>query len=226
MKPLSALKIIALSMGLTAVLLLAWIGLSVLASLYGPASITAEAVLNFLLAIVLAFVGLPILHRAFYRYFWNIRRKLASCEIQIGDKMPVVGADPTPPPPRTRKTRRQIALYAIFYVIGIVSLLAIYVPIGHQEALNAFLARYSAGRSSFSTLATLVIIYLPMAITLALIFPFLDADQKLIRAGSTDAKEILRLQDRQEWLFSFRTAYVCVGFLSFVAGNWILRVLA
>lgn len=65
-----------------------------------------------------------------------------------------------------------------------------------------------------------------MAITLALIFPFVDADKKLIQKGGADADEILRLQDRQEWLFSFATAYVCVGFLTFIAGHMILRFLA
>lgn len=226
MKLLSALKIIVLSMALTAVLLLGWIGLSVLAYNHGAGAISSNAVLNFMLAALLAFIGLPILHRAFYRYFWTIRRKLASGEMQIGDRMPVIGSEPHAPPPRTAKTRGQIALYAVFYVIGIASLLAIYVPIGHQEGLNAFLSRFSAGRSSFTTLATLVIIYLPMAITLALIFPFIDADKKLIQKSGADADEILRLQDRQEWLFSFATAYVCVGFLTFIAGHMILRFLA
>lgn len=225
MKLLSALKIIALGMALTAILLLGWIGLSLLTYNHGAGSISSNAVLNFMLAALLAFIGLPILHRAFHRYFWAIRRKLASGEMKIGDRMPVIGSEPHAPPPRTVKTRGQIALYVVFYVIGIASLLAIYVPIGHQEALNAFLSRYSGGRSSFTTLTTLVIIYLPMAITLALIFPFLDADKKLIQAGGTDADEILRLQDRQEWLFSFATAYVCVGFLTFIAGHMILRFL-
>nr|WP_314437464.1 hypothetical protein [uncultured Brevundimonas sp.] len=229
MKPLYALKIIALSMALTAVLLLGWIGLSVLAYNRGAGSISSDAVLNFMLAALLAFIGLPILHRAFHRYFWTIKRRLASGEMQIGDKIPVFGSAPCDPPPRIAKTRGQIALYAVFYAVGIASLLAIYVPIGHQEALNAFLSRFSAGRSSFTTLATLVIIYLPMAITLALIFPFLDADKKLMQAGDADPApdpdEVLRLQDRQEWLFSFATAYVCVGFLSFIAGHMIVRFL-
>lgn len=109
MKLLSALKIIALSMALTAVLLLGWIGLSVLAYNHSAGSISANAVLNFMLAALLAFIGLPILHRAFYRYFWVIKRKLASGEMQIGDRMPVIGSEPHAPPPRTAKTRGQIA---------------------------------------------------------------------------------------------------------------------
>lgn len=226
MKLLRALAIIAISMAITAAVLLGWIGLSVLAYNHAAGSISSDAVLNFLLAALLAFVGLPILHRGLYRYFWNIRRKLASGEMNVGDEAPVFGGGPYPPPPRTTKTRGQIALYAVFYAIGIASLLAIYVPTGHQEGLNAFLSRFSAGRSSFTTLVTLVIIYLPMAITLALIFPFIDADQRLIRAGNADPKEILRLQDRQEWLFAFATAYVCVGFLSFIAGHMIVRFLS
>lgn len=226
MKPLSALKIIGLSMVLTAILLLAWIGLVYAANVYTPVAISAEAMLNLMLSALLAFIGLPILHAAFYRHFWNIRRKLASGEMRVGDNIPAFGAEKTPPPPRIRKTPRQMALYAAFYIIGIASLIALYAPIGHQEGLIAFISRFSAGRNSFASLANLIIIFVPMAITLALIFPFLDADRKLIKAGSTDAEEILRLQDRQEWLFAFTTAYVCVGFLSFVAGNWILAFLA
>jgi hypothetical protein len=224
MKAAQVVKILALSMVLTAVVLMGWIGLVYAVNVYSPVSMSAEAVLNMLLAVLMTFIGLPFFHRAFHRHFWAIRRKLASGELRLGDPMPALGAATTTPPPRIRKTRGQIVLYTTLYIIGMASLLAAYAPLDHQAILNAFLGRFSAGRSSFSSLATLVVIYLPMVMSFAVIFPFLNAHRKRAQTGGAiDPAEALRLQDNDEWLVSFAAAYVSVGFFTFVAGNMILN---
>lgn len=225
MKVARMLGIYALGMGLVFVLLLAWIGLVYAINVYTTATLSADEIFNMMLSGLLSIVGFPIVHRALYRHFWAISRKLASGEMQIGDAMPVMGVEPSPPVPRVRKTRLQIALYVALYVLAMASLLVAYAPLGHHEALNAFLARYSAGRSSFSSLATLVVVYAPMALGLALALPFLEIDRKRLQSGELPPDEALRLKLRQDWLFSFVTAYATVSFLAFSAGNMILRYL-
>ena len=143
-----------------------------------------------------------------------------------GKGIPIVGLQgETAPPPRTVKTAGQRGLYALVYVVGVVSLIAAYAPLGHQEALNAFLGRFSAGRASFTSLAQLVVIFLPMAASFAIIVPLLERDRRRMAAGLADEAEVLRLQTKQEWLFAFAAAFVMTGFTAFLAGNMILNFL-
>ena len=225
MKITRLLGIYALGMGLVFVLLLAWIGAVYAINVYTTAKLSAEAILNTMLTGLLSVVGLPIVHRAVYRHHWHISRKLASGELQVGDHMPIIGAEPSPPVPRVRKTQWQIALYVALYALAMASLLAAYAPFGHQEALNAFLARFSAGRSSFSSLATLVVMYAPMAIGLGIAMPLLEIDRKRMQSRALPATEVLRLQLRQDWVFSFVMSYVTVSFLAFLTGNLIISYL-
>ncbi|MBN9466362.1 hypothetical protein [Brevundimonas sp.] len=222
---LRALAIIALGMAITAVVLLGWIGLLFVVNTSTPVAMTAEAALNLMLVVLLALVGLPILHAALYRWFWHVRRRTAQGAFPVGQS-PAFGSEPTAPPPRTVKTAGQRALYAVVYVVGVVSLIAAYAPLGHQEALNAFLARFSAGRASFTSLAQLVVIFLPMAASFAIIVPLLERDRRRMAAGLADEAEVLRLQAKQEWLFAFAAAFVMTGFTAFLAGNMILQFLA
>lgn len=215
--------IYALGMGLVFVLLLAWIGLVYAINVYTTAKLSAEAILNTMLTGLLSVIGFPIVHRAVYRHHWNISRKLASGELQVGDHMPVIGVAPSPPVPRVRKTRLQIALYVALYALAMASLLAAYAPFEHQAALNTFLARFSIGRSSFSSLATLVVVYAPMAIGLGIALPLLEIDRKRMQSPELPATEKLRLQLRQDWVFSFVMSYVTVSFLAFLTGNMILN---
>ena len=64
-----------------------------------------------------------------------------------------------------------------------------------------------------------------MAMSFALLAPLVERDSRRLNAGLADAAEVLRLQAKQEWLFSFATAFVMTGFLAFVAGNLILSFL-
>jgi hypothetical protein len=222
MKPAAILTLVLLWLIATVSMLLGWIAFVYAINVYAGVSITAEAALNLILTTFLAFVGLPLVHRAVHRWSWHVRRKQDSGAWRVGAPMPRFGSEPTLPPPRVKKTPGQIMLYVALYAIGIASLLAAYAPLSHQQALNEFLGRFSAGRASFSSLANLVLVFLPMALSFAVLLPFIDADQKRMKAGGLDDAEILRLKDRQEWLTSFATAFVMVGFLAFVAGNMIL----
>ncbi len=225
MKLRTAFGIIALSMRVTAIILFGWIGFVFAINTYTPVAMTAEAALNLILVLLLATAGLPILHAAVYRWFWHIRRRREAGAYSRGEPIPAFGSEPTAPPPRAAKTTRQRLLYTALYAIGILSLVAAYAPIGHQEGLAAFLDRFSAGRASFTSLATLIVIFLPMAISFAILAPLVERDSRRLNAGLADAAEILRLRAKQEWLFSFATAFVMTGFLAFFAGNLILSFL-
>ncbi|MEN4904396.1 hypothetical protein [Luteimonas sp. TWI1416] len=209
---------------LVAGLLLAWIGLVYAINVYTTVEVSADAILNMMLTGLLSVVGLPIVHRALYRRFWDVSRKTAAGELRPGAAVPVIGVA-SPPVPRVRTTWQQRALYTALYVVGIASLLAAYAPLRHHEALNAFLARFSAGRSSFSSLATLMVVYVPMAISLGLAMLLLSGDRKRLEAGTLPPDETLRLQLRQDWVFSFMAAYVLIGFLAFLAGHMLLAYL-
>lgn len=222
MKAVQVVKILALSMGLTAVMLMGWIGLVYAVNTYSAIAVTAEEVLNLILVGFVAVIGLPILHAATHRWFWHIRRKQASGEFLFGEEMPSFGSKPTQPPPRIKWGARQIAVYAILYLVGMSSLVVAYAPLGHQEALTSFLWRFSAGRASFSSLVQLVIVFVPMALSFACLMPLFEADRKRLSAGGLSQQEALAIRGRQEWLSSFATAFVMAGFLAFLAGNMIL----
>lgn len=225
MKIARAVGISALGMALVFVLLFVWIGTVYVVNVYTTLALSPDAILNAMLTGLLSLIGLPIVHHALYRHFWSISRRLASGELKIGDDMPVMGVAPSLPVPRVRKTGAQHVLYLAIYALAIASLLAAYAPLGHQAMLNTFLARFSVGRSSFSSLATLIVVYAPMLVGFVLALPLLQRDRKRLQSGTLDATEALRLTLRQDWLFSFITAYVTVGFLAFVAGNMILKYL-
>ena len=88
--------------------------------------------------------------------------------------------------------------------------------------LAGLLSRFSAGRESFTSLARLIVIYLPMMVSLAIIAPFVEWDRRRLEDGVVDGEEALRLQAKREWLFAFAAAFVMTGFIAFVAGNMIL----
>ena len=222
MKAAQVVKILALSMVLTAVVLMGWIGLVYAVNTYTAIAITAEETLNLILVGLIAVVGLPILHAATHRWFWHIRRKQAAGDFLLGQEMPAFGSEPTQPPPRITWGARQIAVYGLLYLIGIISLIAAYAPLGHQEALTSFLWRFSAGRASFSSLVQLVIVFLPMVLSFTCLAPLFESDRKRLAAGGLSEQEALAIRGRQEWLSSFATAFVMAGFLAFISGNMIL----
>lgn len=115
---LRALAMIAISMAITAVILLGWIGLVFVVNTSTPVAMTAEAALNLMLLVLLTLVGLPILHAVLYRWFWHVRRRTAQGAFSVG-QAPAFGSEPTAPPPRTVTTAGQRCLYATVYVVGV-----------------------------------------------------------------------------------------------------------
>ncbi len=221
----AAVRMIVLGMGGTAVILFGWIGLVYAVNTYTSVIMTAEAALNLIIVALLAVVGLPVIHAANYRWFWHVHRNQVSGAISFGRQIPAFGSEPTASPPRVNKTAGQRLLYASLYAVGILSLIAAYAPIDHQAWLAGLLARFSAGRESFSSLARLVVIYLPMMVSLAIIAPFVEWDRRRLEDGVVDREEALRLQAKREWLFAFAAAFVMTGFIAFVAGTMILGFL-
>jgi len=221
----AAVRMIVLGIGGTAVILFGWIGLVYAVNTYTSVVMTTQAALNLILVALLAVVGLPTLHAANYRWFWHVHSKQASGAISLGQQAPAFGSEPTASPPRVTKTAGQRLLYVSLYAVGILSLIAAYAPIDHQAWLAGLLGRFSAGRESFSSLARLVVIYLPMIVSLAIIAPFVERDRRRLEEGVVDDREALRLQAKREWLFAFAAAFVMTGFIAFVAGNMILSFL-
>ena len=98
MKIRNAFAIIALGMGVTAIILFGWIGFVFAINTYTPVAMTAEAALNLILVLLLATAGLPILHAAVYRWFWHIRRRREAGAYSRGEPIPAFGSEPTAPP--------------------------------------------------------------------------------------------------------------------------------
>ena len=105
-------------------------------------------------------------------------------------------------------------------------MLFIFMPLGHQEALNRFIARYSSGRTSAASLATLVIVTIPMIIGMAAMALYMQKDMQKVRAGLVTGADKQRIELRLNWLAAFVPAVIMTGLLCFFVGNLTLRYLA
>lgn len=208
-----------MTMPITAFLLAAWIGLSILAAQNPRLDMSADAVLNLLLVLLIALVGLPLMHHGQYRMFWAAgRNRGAFGTSEDGD-----AAAPSPPaiawstPLRIR--------HVLMYVVAIAVLIGTFAPYGHQALIAHFLDRFSAGSASRGSLARLVFDYLPFAI-FCLIVALLSHGQLNRRdAGQLDPGEALELEGELNWLFSFGASFLIAAFLCRWAGSMILAFL-
>ncbi|HUH23678.1 MAG TPA: hypothetical protein VLZ51_06425, partial [Brevundimonas sp.] len=116
-------------------------------------------------------------------------------------------------------------LYALLYLAAIGLLLFVYLPLGHQEVIHGFIARFSSGRASAGSLASLLTAWLPLLGGMAVVMLALEGDMKKIRSGLLDPAETLRLQGRVEWLGAFVTAFAMTSLLCFFSGAMIARYL-
>lgn len=188
-------------------------------------SLTFEQSLNGVLAVFMALVFLPLAHAGTYRWFWHIEKRRVAGDFLYGASMPDAFSEPTEPPPAVPISMSQRGLYALLYLAAIGLLLFVYLPLGHQTAIQSFIARFSAGRASAGSLATLLTAWLPLLGGMAVVMLALEGDMKKIRSRLLDPAKTLRLQARVEWLGSFVTAFAMTSLFCFFFGAMIARYL-
>lgn len=185
-----------------------------------------EQAFNAVLSIFLILIFLPICHAGCNRWFWHVETKKRSGDYAPGEKIPPMGSEPTEPAPRLMATTREKLAYALLYVAAIAVLLIIYLPLGHQEVIHRLIARYSSGRASASSLATIVIIWLPLFAGMFALFFYMERDMKKVRAGQVTGADKQRIELRLNWLGAFITAVTMTSFMCYFLGTLILRYLA
>lgn len=216
-------KMFFLSAALTIPLLLVWLGLTYWFNRSADAvdAVSSELVLNYMLVTLLAFVGLPVFHRGLSRWFFHLDSKRPG---SLEARAPF-GSTPTAPVPRTRLTWRIRALYIALYAAGVGLIMFAYGPLGHQLGLIEFIGRYSAGRTSFQTLATFFVGTAPAFGLLAIMMWALEKDVAAVQAGRFDAVETLRRKVHHNWLFAYAAALPSVSLLCFFVGLMIHKYL-
>lgn len=188
-------------------------------------SLTFEQAFNGVVAVLMAFFFLPLAHAGTYRWFWHIEKRRQAGHFLGGAAMPDAFSEPTEPPPTVPISLPQRAFYALLYLAAISLLLFVYLPLGHQAVMQDFIARFSSGRASAGSLASLLTAWLPLLAGMAVVLLALEGDMKKIRSGLLDPAEALRLQGRVEWLGAFVTAFAMTSLLCFFFGAMIARYL-
>ena len=183
---------------------------------------SAAVALNLVLSGFLAIVGLIVMHRATYRWFWHVDRKRAAGELRLGDREPAYGSEQTAPPPHIAWPWTLRLRHSLTYVIGIITVLYLFAPFEHQRAIASFVIKHSAGRSSAGSLSTMLFGLLPLLVTtmLAILLTYRQMHRR--DAGLLDAHETLLLEAETIWLFSFGAALAMTMLLCKVAGGMVL----
>lgn len=189
-------------------------------------SLTFEQAFNGVLAVLMAFFFLPLAHAGTYRWFWHIEKRRQAGHFLGGAAMPDAFSEPTEPPPVVPISLPQRAFYALLYLAAIGLLLFVYLPLGHQAVMQDFIARFSSGRASAGSLASLLTAWLPLLAGMAVVLLALEGDMKKVRSGLLEPSETLRLQGRVEWLGAFVTAFAMTSLFCFFFGAMIARYLA
>lgn len=188
--------------------------------------LTFEQAFNGVLSVFLILVFLPVCHVGTHRWFWHVETKRKSGAYLNGQKIPPMGSEPTEPPPPLNATARDRLAYGLLYAAAMALLLFIYLPLGHHEAIGRFIVGHSSGRASASSLATILVIWLPLVAGLFAVFAYMESDMKKVRAHQVTGADKQRIELRLNWLGSFVTAVTVTGFLCYFLGNLILRYLA
>ncbi len=198
----------------------AWIGAAFLFQSSGKES--GAVALNLVVTCAVAIAVLILMHRAIYRWYWHVDRRRAAGAIRSGDPEPRFGSEPTAPPPRIDWPWTLRLRHALFYLIGIMTLLYAFAPYDHQRAIIRFLGAHSAGRASAGSLATFVFGYLPMGVLMALAMALTRRQVRERDAGRLDARGRILLEAEVTWLFSFAAAYVTAMLLCRLLGGAIV----
>ncbi|WP_442679692.1 hypothetical protein ACSBM8_00355 [Sphingomonas sp. ASY06-1R] len=218
---LQAILLVLICLPLMALLLAAWIGLVLLLNRDPANTVSADAALNLLLVVLVALVGLPVMHRGQYRMFWAAQRKRGASARIAED---TATAD-TPPPPAIAWSPALRIRHAVMYLVAILLLIGTFAPYRHQAMIGHFLDRFSAGSASRGSLASLVFDYLPLLLFCGLAALLTYRQLQRRDAGQLDPDQALELDAELNWLFSFGAAFLIAAFLCRWAGAMILAFL-
>lgn len=185
-------------------LLAAWIGLIFLFERLGL-SITANELLGWLIAVVVAVLLWPLALRATIRMFWNSRQHPRGTPARWGSER-------LPAPPRVAVGPGDRALRIVVLILGGLGLVAVCGPSRIPLALLSGLdAVSSGGRSWWAALqlGAFVLVF-------ALMLPTLWITGRALRTVPRDDPRRLGLELRQTWYASASTAWVICALLGMV----------
>jgi hypothetical protein len=218
---LQAILLVLICMPLVALVLAAWIGLVLLLNRNPANTVSADAALNLLLVVLIALIGLPVMHRGQYRMFWAAQRKRGSIAGLAAD----TASAGTPPPPVIAWSLALRIRHAVMYLVAITLLIGTFAPYRHQAIIGHFLDRFSAGSASRGSLESLVFDYLPLVLFCAIAALLTYRQLQRRDAGQLDPDQALELDAELNWLFSFGAAFFIASFLCRWGGSMILAFL-
>lgn len=216
-KAWSIIKIVLITMPMTALVLFVWIGQLVLFKTYFPEiEFTAEESLNVILILIFSLIGLPLAQRLNFRFLWHARHHPhTDLNRHNGTQFP--------PVPVVHNSWLIQALRGLFYGLAILSMLIIFAPLSHQRAMVQTVGIFS-GRHSFWPFMQLLL-FLALAISLGLIAFIMDRLRKRPNFQLRSADSKLRFELQESWLFAFATSYIMLCFFCFIFGMMVLRYL-
>lgn len=200
----------------------AWIGT---AWLLGSTERNAGGVaLNVVLTIFIAVVGLPLFHRAMYRWFWHIDRKRLS-GMSMATPLPEYGTEPTAPAPRIDWPWRLRVRHVLVHMLGIATLIYLFLPYANQLFFARVVSQYSSGRASAGSLNSLIFFYLPFAAVMGITVLLTWRQVRRRDAGLLNDHEKKVLEAETTWLFSWGAAFIMALLFCRFSGSMITRFL-
>jgi hypothetical protein len=190
----------------------AWIGLILLGERF-ELGLTANDVLSWLIAAVVALGLWPLAIRGSHRQLWHYRGRRPGEKIRWG-------TEPTAPVPRVRWTVGEQFARVVILVLGAVALLALCGP-QVTLALAGGLDLISAGVRSWWSALHLV----AFVLTFALALPVLWLSDRRLRGIPRDDPEFARRSVVQNWYYAAALAWAMSVLLGFLFGFMILRYL-
>ncbi|MGX5695405.1 hypothetical protein ACWKWP_04335 [Agromyces soli] len=191
----------------------AWIGLILLGEQL-ELGLTANEVLAWLIAAVVALGLWPLAIRGSHRQLWHFRDRRPGEKIRWG-------AEPTAPVPRVRWAAGELLARVAIIVIGAILLFAICGPQQVTLALAGGLDAISAGTRSWWGALQLV----AFVLTFALALPVLWLSERRLRGIPRDDPEYARRAVVQNWYYAAALAWGMSALLGFLFGFMILRYL-
>lgn len=200
----------------------AWIGTALLLNSTAPDA--GGVALNMVLTLFIALAGLPLFHRAMYRWFWHIEHKRGA-GMPPDEPLPAYGTEETAPAPHIKWPWSLKLRHALVHILGVATLIFTFLPYDNQILFAHFVSQYSGGRSSAGSLNALLFVYLPFAAVMGLAMLLTWRQMRRRDACQLTPEAEKLLQAEMNWLFSWGTAFVMAAFVCRFSGSMITRFL-
>jgi len=211
------LKVMFITMPMTAVVMFAVIGTLIFINKYYPDStITLEDVMNYVTVGITVLLTMPLMQRGMHRYFWYVQNNPNS-------KIPPWGTA-VPPVPYVKNPASIHLLRIALYLFAIISLLLIFAPLSHQKALFRTTMSVPGIHRNFFPFLQIVAYFLIFGFLLLIAFASTQYKKYLATRAVTEA-DMLRYNLNECWLFAFSVTYILTGLLCFIFGAMIIRTL-